>query len=109
MLPAPAPVVVVHQDMGGEVSSFSARVSLYLKRNVTVRIEGECASACTMVTAVPSDRICVAPGAKLEFHQAYHPNPRKPFDAADRSEKARPSSCATTPKAFATGSHGMVG
>lgn len=86
MLPAPAHHVVIAADYGGEVTSYSARVSAYLKRKVTVRIEGECASACTMVTALPAARICVAPGAKIELHQSYLPNRFNPLDTTIRSE-----------------------
>lgn len=86
MLPPPAHHVVIRADYGGQVSSYSARVSAYLKRKVTVRIEGECASACTMVTALPADRICVGPQAKLELHQSYLPNRFDPLDTTIRSD-----------------------
>lgn len=86
MLPAPAHHVVIRVDYGGEVATYSARVSAYLKRKVTVRIEGECASACTMVTALRADRICVGRDAKLELHQAYLFNPFDPLDTTMRNE-----------------------
>lgn len=87
MLPPPAPVVVVVADYGGAVPDYSARVSAYLKRRVSVRIEGECRSACTMVTAVPADRICVGPAASFTFHQAFHPNRFDPLDTTIRAEQ----------------------
>ncbi len=87
MLPPPAPVVVVRADYGGDVGTFSARISQYLKRKVTVRVEGDCASACTMLAALPPSRLCVAATATFGFHQAYHPHPDLPFDASDRSEE----------------------
>ncbi len=86
MLPAPAAVVVVQEDLGGEVRSFASRVADYRRHHVVVRIMGECASACTMVTAVDDRRLCVGPNAKLEFHQAYHPDPFDPNSTSIRAE-----------------------
>lgn len=86
MLPAPAPVVVVHADYGGPINAFADRVSTYLKRRVTVRIEGECASACTMLAILPPSRLCVGPDAVLEFHQAYLQNRFDPLDTSIRTE-----------------------
>lgn len=85
MLPPPAHVVVVKYDAGGVPLQFAARVEEYLKRRVTVRITGYCASACTMVTAV-DDRLCVSPDAIMAFHQAFHPNPFDPLDTSIRAD-----------------------
>jgi hypothetical protein len=61
-------------------------VSAYLKRRVTVRIEGECISSCTLVTALPRERICVGPNAAFEFHQAFLLNRFDPEDTSIRSD-----------------------
>ena len=88
MLPAPAPVVVVHEDLGGSVDAYASRVLTYKGRKVHVRIEGDCASACTMLAGLPPDRVCVGPKATFGFHQAYWSSSDRPsmFDVLNRSE-----------------------
>lgn len=89
MLPAPAPVVIVHQDFGGRLYDYQARVDEYRGRKVMVRIEGDCASACTLLTALPRQHVCVGPEARLAFHQAYDPaspGDPQPEDIDNRDE-----------------------
>lgn len=86
MLPAPAPVVTIVADYGGQLADYDARVSAYLGRRVRVRIEGQCVSACTLLAALPPGRVCVGPEALLAFHQAYHPNRFDPLDTSIRAE-----------------------
>jgi hypothetical protein len=86
MLPAPAAVVVVRDDYGGSLREFAERVLDYQRHHVVVRVMGECASSCTLVTALRDDRFCVGPEASLEFHQAYLPNRFDPLDTSIRSE-----------------------
>ena len=87
MLPPPAHHVVIDVDYGGRIAEdYAPREGQYLRRRVSVRVERECASACTLVTAVPTARLCFAPGAKLEFHQAYNPNRFDPLDTSYRNE-----------------------
>ena len=83
MLPAPAPVVTVVADYGGQIPDYSSRVSAYLKRRVRVRIEGDCISACTLVTALPRKRVCVGPTATFQFHRAYFPDAMDPNGKVD--------------------------
>ena len=78
MLPPPAPVVTVAQDLGGQIKDYSARVSAYLKRRVRVRVTSDCVSACTLVLALPPARLCVTPTATFQFHRAYFPDPFDP-------------------------------
>ena len=78
MLPPPAPVVTVVRDYGGIITDYSARVSAYAKRKVQVRIQGECISACTLVTSLPPSRVCVGPQASLQFHKAFFPDAMDP-------------------------------
>ena len=87
MLPAPAPVVIIHDDYGGWVAQFAARVADYRRHRVKVRIMGECASACTMVLGLDPSRVCAGPDAQLEFHQAYLPNRFDPLDTSIRVEE----------------------
>ena len=72
-LPPAAEVVTIAGQPGGAVSSHAARVIDYDNAGTRVRLMGVCASACTLVLALPRDRICVGPGAALGFHQ---PAPR---------------------------------
>lgn len=85
MLPAAAPVVVIHDNPGGEVDAFSKRIARYGRVAVRVEVRGECASACTMVLAL-RDRVCVGPNASFGFHQAYIPTRRDPYATWNRSE-----------------------
>ena len=78
MLPAPAPVVTIVQDLGGVVADYSARVSAYARRRVRVRIAGDCISACTLLTGLPKGRVCVTATATFQFHRAFFPDPFDP-------------------------------
>lgn len=88
-LPPPAHIVTIAGNLGGSIDQFGRRVQVYIDGGTKVRVMGECASACTMVTALPPDRICVGPDASLEFHQAYtlaDPSRIAPNDIENRSE-----------------------
>jgi hypothetical protein len=71
--------LVITNDPGGIVATRAARVALIGDREV--RIEGRCASACTLYLAAPN--VCVTPDAVLGFHGPSHwgfPLPRADFD-----------------------------
>lgn len=80
-------VVTVRRDLGGDLGAYDRRVGLYRRGRVSVRVVGECASACTLVTGVDWDRICVGVDAVMGFHQAYYASAEKPFDVENRSEE----------------------
>ena len=86
MLPPPAAVVTIDADYGGIVADFARRIADYRRHHVRVRIMGECASACTLVTSLRPDRVCIGPQAVLEFHQAFLPNRFDPTDTSQRVE-----------------------
>lgn len=86
MLPAPVAVVVVSEDYGGSLREFAERVLDYKRHRVSVRLEGPCGSACTLVTALRDNRFCVGETAELQFHQAYWPNRFNPLDTSIRYE-----------------------
>lgn len=71
MLPPVAPVVVIQYDPGGIVGEFEDRLSEYYAAGVKVRILGDCISACTLVTQLPRDNVCVGPDASLQFHAPF--------------------------------------
>lgn len=59
---------VVLQDPGGNVIDRLAQMHTMREEGVGVRIEGICASACTLYLDLPE--VCVSPGALLGFHGA---------------------------------------
>lgn len=61
-----ASALVVKRDMGGPVSERIALIRDLSARQVEVRIEGTCVSACTLLLGVPT--ACVSPNASLGFH-----------------------------------------
>ena len=75
-LPAPGPVVTIQNQSGGNVSLHASRVVDYDREQTQVRVVGACVSACTLVLALPPDRICVGPGAAFGFHQPFFGNAR---------------------------------
>lgn len=69
--------VTISNNNGGPVIVFAHRIlSLYVA-GARVRLEGDCNSACALVTALPKDRICVGRTARLRIHQASYPNGAK--------------------------------
>lgn len=60
------PAIIVHDDRGGLVGDYLQRVTRYRNGGLRVVIEGECASACTLLLSVPNH--CVGPRARLGFH-----------------------------------------
>lgn len=65
-LGALALAVVISYNPGGDVSSFAWAVE---RTNYPIRIEGVCASACTMFLGAKD--VCVTPWSRFMFHQAY--------------------------------------
>lgn len=57
--------LIIAAHMGGSISDHEALVRWVERSGCDVRIEGQCASACTMLLAVG----CVTPGARLGFHR----------------------------------------
>jgi hypothetical protein len=63
---------------GGVMDDFIKYWHQVKREGRQVRIQGRCASSCTlMIGIIPKERICVAPGAYMAFHQAsdsyFHP------------------------------------
>jgi hypothetical protein len=88
VLPPPAPVVIIQDDDGGQLLAFLDRLAEYRRKGVHVRIEGVCTSACTVVTALPPDQVCVGPDAVLGFHQSFVEKDDAPNDTSARSDQA---------------------
>ncbi|MBP9758047.1 MAG: hypothetical protein KBD06_05585 [Candidatus Pacebacteria bacterium] len=65
-------VVRISDDRGGRIGTYIEKYQGLRSSGETVIIDGLCASACTIVLgAVPHDRICVTPNARLGFHAAW--------------------------------------
>ena len=67
-LPEPAAEVTIANQHGGGVTAHAQRVIAYDVAGTQVRLLGSCVSACTLILALPPDRICVGPQASLGFH-----------------------------------------
>lgn len=57
---------VIRNDSGGVVSQYARNVDLAILTGEPIRIEGWCASACTLYLSSP--QTCVTPRATLAFH-----------------------------------------
>src|SRR5512146_1237738 len=58
-------------DPGGVIVDYANKYQAIEKTGVTIRVDGLCASACTMALAYfPSDRICMTERAAFGFHLA---------------------------------------
>ena len=67
--------VWIRDDMGGALGDYILKFSSIRKSGQLVVIDGDCYSACTLVTgAVPRKNICITPRAALGFHAALVPN-----------------------------------
>jgi hypothetical protein len=72
--PSQAPIirlVRVTDNPGGVLSEFLAQVDGWSRAKVRVEIEGNCYSACTLYSAIPT--ACVMEGAELHFHAPFLP------------------------------------
>ena len=70
MIPVP-PAIAIAGDYGGQIDAYQQRVEQWRRDGRTVRITGPCASACTLVLALP--RTCVEGYGALGFHAASGP------------------------------------
>jgi hypothetical protein len=65
--------VRITNDRGGLIGAYILKYERLASSGESVIIDGLCASACTMVlSALPSDRICVTSRARLGFHAAWN-------------------------------------
>lgn len=64
-------LLVIASDSGGDVVSYAIRVSHAKRRNTKVEFRGKCQSACTLFLSLPTDQVCITPGASFSFHKAH--------------------------------------
>ncbi len=67
-----AETIVVSGDTGGDLGLYEVRLGVYRSLGIKVRIDGTCASACTILTQLPADQVCATGRAMLLFHRIRH-------------------------------------
>jgi hypothetical protein len=73
MVEQPPAIVEIVYERGGNLGEQLAKIDGFQKRGVEVRINGVCASGCTLVTKLPEGNVCVTSHARLVFHQVLFP------------------------------------
>jgi hypothetical protein len=72
LLAPSAQALTITYDPGGRIDRYEAHWRAIASSGETVRIDGLCNSACTLLTGlVPPRRVCVTPRAVLSFHAAW--------------------------------------
>src|SRR5262249_22209534 len=61
--------IVINQSLGGRIDQFEVEIDHIARTGQRVVLDGFCASACTMILAVPT--LCATDRALLGFHEAY--------------------------------------
>jgi hypothetical protein len=64
-----AETVTIQRDMGGDLGLYEVRLGVYASLGIKVRIDGVCASACTILTRLPANLVCATQKAELHFHK----------------------------------------
>lgn len=62
-------------DGGGVVTEFIEHFSEIRANNALVVVDGQCISACTLVTALDPAKVCATPSAQFVFHSAFSRGP----------------------------------
>jgi hypothetical protein len=71
-VPTASAAVRISDDPGGRIVTYMRKFQLLRESGERVIIDGTCASACTIVLgALPRERICITPRARLGFHAAW--------------------------------------
>lgn len=73
VIPARAPAqTLIKNDLGGLIQVYMDKYEALRASGDTVKVDGYCDSACTLVTAyIPAHRICVTRKTTFGFHSAY--------------------------------------
>lgn len=62
-------VCTISFSPGGVIKEYLDQVRTIKRDHVTLRIDGPCISACTMVADKARSNVCITPNATLQFHQ----------------------------------------
>src|SRR3954470_2185162 len=77
-------VMRIRDDMGGPLGAYLRMFTTVRESGERVIIDGNCFSACTLVTIIPKERICVTQRAVLGFHAGWIDDQNgKPVTTAD--------------------------
>jgi hypothetical protein len=79
-------VMRIEDDMGGSLGKYLLMFTRIRDSGERVIIDGRCFSACTLVTIIPKERVCVTERAVLGFHAGW----------VDDQTGTRPASAAGT-------------
>jgi hypothetical protein len=71
VVPAASATTLVMNDRGGSLGEYLLRFTKIRESGERVVIDGNCFSACTLVTIIPKERICVTQRAVLGFHAGW--------------------------------------
>ena len=66
----PAEAQIIRHDMGGVVRDYAIRVHKAIKSGEAIKIDGVCASACTLYLA-KGVNLCITQKATFKFHAPY--------------------------------------
>jgi len=67
--------IIITGDDGGKILQYMERFLQVRRSGQRVIVDGECASACTLVLGlVPRERICITRKARFSFHSASRPD-----------------------------------
>jgi hypothetical protein len=61
----------IRDDMGGSLGKYLLKFTAIRDSGERVIIDGNCFSACTLVTIIPKERICITQRAVLGFHAGW--------------------------------------
>jgi len=64
-----AETITIRNDPGGDLGFYEVRLGVYRELGIKVRLDGICASACTILTRLPRHQICATERAELRFHK----------------------------------------
>jgi hypothetical protein len=65
----------IQNDMGGSLGQYLLKFTRLRDSGDRIVIDGNCFSACTLVTMIPKERICVTQRAVLGFHAGWIDDP----------------------------------
>jgi len=66
--------ITIRDDFGGTLKNYDTKYRAIAERNEKVIIDGDCASACTIILGiVPRANVCVTARARLGFHLWEYP------------------------------------
>lgn len=61
--------LAISGDTGGYLRWYFPAVRYYIAAGYEFRVDGLCASGCTLVFGAPREQLCVTPRAVFEFHR----------------------------------------